>query len=247
MGYPSSQISTVGSLFTLKSVEFAHIRLRRLDISLLMETTLVALAAILAIRVFAGRSVFGTGWFVAPAVLAAGALVPTAIKGRKFAKIGLRIDQAHLSLAILAWSCLAILPTMFLGLWLLKSCGVVLPLRPVPAQNQQFVAWLFYQFMYVAVAEEVFFRGYIQSNILRSLQVSTPRSCIAAQWITIGISAAFFAGAHVITQGTIISGLTFFPGLVLGWLFARTKSLLAPILFHGIANTSYFVMAAVFA
>ncbi len=44
-----------------------------------------------------------------------------------------------------------------------------------------------------------------------------------------------------------ISILTFLPGLLMAWLFVRTRSLLAPILFHGLANVSYGIMAATFA
>ena len=101
--------------------------------------------------------------------------------------------------------------------------------------------------MYVAVAEEVFFRGFLQGNILRLMNTVMTRRHSLQRWISIVISAACFAAAHMIVQGQIISVLTFLPGLVLGWLFIRTKSLLAPILFHGLANMSYYVMAGVFA
>ncbi|MBW7992570.1 MAG: CPBP family intramembrane metalloprotease [Planctomycetes bacterium] len=68
------------------------------------------------------------------------------------------------------------------------------------------------------------------------------------------IGSAFIQGSNAIqcfsadsiVQGRIILLLTFLPGLVLGWLFIRTKSLLAPILFHGLANTCYCLMAATF-
>jgi len=53
------------------------------------------------------------------------------------------------------------------------------------------------------------------------------------------LSAAFFAIAHAMVYGQLISVLTFLPGLILGWLFVQTRSLLAPILFHGLANTWY--------
>jgi hypothetical protein len=62
-------------------------------------------------------------------------------------------------------------------------------------------------------------------------------------WIAIGISAACFALAHVIVQGRLTAVLTFVPGLILAWLFFRTGTLLAPILFHGLANVSYAMMA----
>jgi membrane protease YdiL (CAAX protease family) len=99
--------------------------------------------------------------------------------------------------------------------------------------------------MYVGVAEEVFFRGYVQNNILRSTSTITQQRRRLLQWISIIISAGCFAAAHIIVQGKIISVLIFLPGLVLGWLFIRTRSLLAPILFHGLANTYYFCVAAV--
>jgi len=41
----------------------------------------------------------------------------------------------------------------------------------------------------------------------------------------------------------MVSAVTFLPGLILGWLFIRTGSLLAPILFHGLANTFYCMLA----
>jgi membrane protease YdiL (CAAX protease family) len=99
--------------------------------------------------------------------------------------------------------------------------------------------------MYVAVAEEVFFRGYVQSNVLRLLNKTKSEQLEQPQWTSVVISAACFATAHIIIQGQMISALIFLPGLILGWLFIRTKSLLAPILFHGLANVYYCLVAAV--
>jgi hypothetical protein len=100
-----------------------------------------------------------------------------------------------------------------------------------------------HQVLYVAVAEEVFFRGYIQANVMRLLAGLRKGSPTIHQAIAIFVSAACFALAHVIVQGRAISLLTFFPGLLLAWLFVRTRTLLAPILFHGLANVTYGVMA----
>jgi len=97
--------------------------------------------------------------------------------------------------------------------------------------------------MYVAVAEEVFFRGYLQSNILKLASAIVGGQHRLQKWISIAISAACFAVAHIIVQGQVISVLTFLPGVVLGWLFSKTKTLLAPILFHGLANCCYLAMA----
>ena len=100
--------------------------------------------------------------------------------------------------------------------------------------------------MYAALAEEVFFRGYLQSNVLRLTNPVMDEPRLLQQWLSIVISAVCFALSHVIVQGQIVSALTFLPGLVLGWLFIRTKSLLAPILFHGLANVCHVVMVGLF-
>jgi membrane protease YdiL (CAAX protease family) len=99
--------------------------------------------------------------------------------------------------------------------------------------------------MYVAVAEEVFFRGYVQNNILRMTTNTAAARLGRCRWISIVLSAACFAAAHIIIQGQVISIVTFLPGLVIGWLFVRTRSLPAPILFHGLANAGYLAMAEV--
>ena len=244
MSCSSRQPSIANPLPTVESAHFFGNRLRRLDTSLLMETAAVTIAAILAIKVFGASSIFKPTWFVAPGILAAAALIPTAIRRREFAKIGLNIKQISHSLVLLGWTCTVIFPAMLSGLWLLRYLGLELPMRAVVPPAQGWVCWLFYQFMYIAVAEEVFFRGYVQNNILRLISTAKEERCRLQHWISISVSAAVFAVAHIIVQGEIISVLTFLPGLISGWLFIRTKSLLAPILFHGLANTCYAIMAS---
>ena len=247
MGYPSNQLSIANSLPTIESAQFLGNRLKQLDISLLIEIVLVTITAILAIGALNSGFLSGAAWFVAPGILVAAAIIPTAIKRRKFAEIGFNVKQIRLVLVVVCWTCVVAFPVMFCGLWLLKSYGLDLPLRPMLPEGQNWACWLFYQFMYVAVAEEVFFRGYVQGNILRLTSTVKQQQCGLQQWISTTLSAACFAAAHIIVQGQIISVLTFLPGLILGWLFIRTRSLLAPILFHGLANICYFLMTAAFA
>jgi membrane protease YdiL (CAAX protease family) len=159
----------------------------------------------------------------------------------------LNIRQAGSSLAILSWSCLAVFPITFLFLLLMRSFGLAIPLRPLPPQGQHWLSWLVYQFAWVAVAEEVFFRGYLQSNIVTLARPAHDQHSGPHAWIGVVISAGCFAAAHVIIQGQMLSILTFLPGLVLGWLFLRTRSLLPPILFHGLANAFYYWAAAALA
>jgi len=245
MSCASRQLSVANPLPTTASAQLFDIRSKRPNISLLTETAIVAIAAIMAIRILDASSIIKTSWFVAPGILIAAALVPTVITRRDFAGIGFNKRQIHHSLSLLGWACIATFPPMVLGLWLMRYWGFELPLRAVTPPAQGWFAWLFYQFMYIGVAEEVFFRGYIQDNILRLTGVIVKERQRLLQWISIIISAACFTAAHIIVHGKIISVLIFLPGLVLGWLFIRTRSLLAPILFHGLANATYLCLTAV--
>ncbi len=246
MGYQSSQLSIANSLPTAESVPLFTKGLKRFNISLLTETTLVTIAAILAIRLLAASSISNASWLVNPGILIAAALIPTAIRRVEFTKIGLNTKQIGPAILVVCKTCVVVFPALFAGLWLLKSFGLGLPLQPVPSKEQNWISWLFYQFMYVAVAEEVFFRGYVQNNILRLTNPGKDGQCRLWKWLSIVLSGACFAVAHIIVQGRLILVLTFLPGLVLGWLFIRTRSLLAPILFHGLANACYLLMAAIF-
>jgi membrane protease YdiL (CAAX protease family) len=210
------------------------------------ETVVVALGAIATVRLLHIRDAADLQWFLIPCVLVIAALGPTWIARREFPPIGLSADHLGLALRTVLLLCLGILPATYIGLWLLASSGLPIPLRPVLAGQQNLSTWLLYQFLYVATAEEVFFRGYVQANAMRLLG-ERRLSQQTRQRIAIVISAACFAVAHVVVQGQIASALTILPGLLLAWLFVRTRSLLAPILFHGLANVSYGIMASTFA
>jgi membrane protease YdiL (CAAX protease family) len=146
------------------------------------------------------------------------------------------------SLAVVCRTCVCVFPAVFLGLGLMTRMGLPIPLRPVIAGQHSWLPWLIYQFMYVAVAEEVFFRGYLQGNVMKLIGSMQSGSRQAEPLTAIIVSGMCFAVAHFVVQGQITSLLTFLPGLLLGWLFLRTQSLLAPILFHGLANVSYGLM-----
>lgn len=240
----SRQLSIANTVPTIGSAPLFGIRSKQLDVSLLMETATVTIVAILAIKLFGISSIFKSTWFLAPGILIVAALVPTAIQRRDFARISFNSKHIRHSLVLLGWACIATFPATFCGLWLMRYWGLELPLRTVIPPAHGWFSWLLYQFMYIAVAEEVFFRGYIQNNILKTASAILQERRRLLQWISIIISAACFAAAHVVIQGEIISVLTFLPGLVLGWLFVRTKSLLAPILFHGLANVFFLCVAA---
>ncbi len=76
------------------------------------------------------------------------------------------------------------------------------------------------------ISEEIFFRGLFQSMI---------RKYTGRPWVAIITSAALFAVFHFACPQTIPALLAL--GIVLGYNYARTGRLLAPILIHAIFNT----------
>jgi len=219
---------------------------RRTD-ALLLETLLVPIAAVLAVRAVNTGPLEQWRWLIVPAVLTAAAFIPAMCRKEPLRLLGFNRKHLWLSVRIVALTCFFVFPPVLLTCWLLKTCGYRSLLVPALPAEQNWIAWLVYQFMYVAAAEELFFRGYLQRNIQTLIRTWLPGRQIACIGITILLSAGVFAAAHVIVQGHALAALTFLPGLILAWLLVRTRSLLAPILFHALANTFYFVMAAALA
>ncbi|GJM16976.1 MAG: hypothetical protein DHS20C13_23030 [Thermodesulfobacteriota bacterium] len=100
-------------------------------------------------------------------------------------------------------------------------------------------AFILTQLLMVALPEEVFFRGYLQNKLGNNIK-------------GIIIVSLLFAAGHFITQclggGHNIAVcsqaiLTFFPSLVMGYLYLKTKTLWASIIFHFFANIVHIAIA----
>ena len=112
-----------------------------------------------------------------------------------------------------------------------------------PPNADEFFNLALYYFLYVALSEELFFRGYLQTRLSQIFKgrmligkINFSLACVAA--------AAVFAAGHVIVHGNT-SVFVFFPALVFGLLRDRTRGLLAPFLFHGLCNMSMAVLLCV--
>ncbi len=77
-----------------------------------------------------------------------------------------------------------------------------------------------------AVAEEIFFRGWMQPMLRK--RYSAAVSIVAVNLV--------FAPLHLIAAPYFISLLTFFPGLIMGWLRERYGNILPPMIFHFLGN-----------
>ena len=93
------------------------------------------------------------------------------------------------------------------------------------------------QFLLVAIPEEVFFRGYLQKEF-------------GNDYKAVIVVSILFAVAHLVivcaTTGImgvcIQNGLTFFPSLVMGYLYLKTKTLWSSIFFHFCANIVHILI-----
>ena len=178
-------------------------------------------------------------WLLVPGVLVGAAVAATLAFHRPFNSLGFNTNNVLLSLRLVGLSSLILLPLTVMSFWIMKNMGWMTP-APVHLEGGAWTGWIVFQFLYVATSEELFFRGYLITRLERLFR--TGRLNRISPWLCVVISAGLFALAHVIVQGSPTAALTFLPALALGWLFIRTRSLLAPILFHGIANVFYVLV-----
>jgi len=105
-----------------------------------------------------------------------------------------------------------------------------LPVRPGEAANE-----VFNQLLVIALPEEAFYRGYLQSRLDESWM---PRwrvlgANLGPGWL---VAAAVFAVGHVATVHSPARLAVFFPALLFGWLRARTGGIGASVVFHMLCN-----------
>ncbi|MGC2061743.1 MAG: CPBP family intramembrane glutamic endopeptidase [Thermodesulfovibrionales bacterium] len=85
------------------------------------------------------------------------------------------------------------------------------------------------QLVRIALPEEIFFRGFLQEVFGNNVK-------------GIVFVSLLFAAAHIpafFFYRDVSALLTFFPSLVMGFLYMRTSSILPPVLFHFLANVVF--------
>ena len=105
--------------------------------------------------------------------------------------------------------------------------------------NKLSVSFILTQLLLVALPEEVFFRGYLQTKLGNNIKGIIIVSLLFAvgHFITLCLG-----GGHSISI-CAQSILTFFPSLVMGYLYFATKSLWASIIFHFFANIVHIAIS----
>lgn len=144
------------------------------------------------------------------------------------------------SLAIFAAAAVIIFPLFFIGahFWVSYVYGQAFGGFSVPPDIIKTGA---YQLLMIALPEEFYFRGYVQSSL---------NNVFSKKWRILGadlgwswvITAAAFAIVHSFVALQWWHFAIFFPGLLFGYLRELTGSITAPILIHAMSN---IVMAIV--
>lgn len=177
-------------------------------------------------------------WFVGPWVLIGGALLPTLVGGRGSASLGLRLGSVRRTLRVLPASGMVLLGLGGGTILLFRSLGCHPPLGASGPQGDG-ASWILFQFAYAAFPEELFFRGYLLGHISHLVKTVWAKPPARANHVAVVLSAGVFGLSHIFVFGSPGAFLTFFPGLIFGWVFVKTDSLAGPVFLHGAANIGY--------
>jgi membrane protease YdiL (CAAX protease family) len=162
--------------------------------------------------------------------------LPLLLRGRRGVSnesLGLTLARWRTDLKVWAvWAAVVTVP-FALGhhLWQTALMG-----RPfVPGLPEGLLQHFFMQTLIVALAEEVFFRGYLQERLQRLWPAR--RTLFGAPFgLAIVVTSVVFALAHFVGEYNPARLGPFFPGLLFGWLRARTRTVVGAAAFHAYAN-----------
>ncbi|MEM6368252.1 MAG: type II CAAX endopeptidase family protein [Myxococcota bacterium] len=161
--------------------------------------------------------------------------------GVSWESLGLRRDRWASDVSSLGLICLLTFPPYVLGfhLWKSELLGLAFVFR-VP---RDFLWTFLSQTLVLALAEEVFFRGYLQERFDR---VYPPRIRFWGAQLGWGlvISSVFFALAHFVGEWNPTRLAPFFPSFAFGFLRARTGSIVAATSYHALCNALADLMFA---
>jgi membrane protease YdiL (CAAX protease family) len=91
------------------------------------------------------------------------------------------------------------------------------------------------QIVVIAIPEELFFRGYLQSRLEQRWPPRRSWAGAPVGWAIVAGSALFALG-HVLVDFDLQRFAVFVPGLVFGWMRARTGSIAPGAAFHALCN-----------
>lgn len=142
------------------------------------------------------------------------------------------LRSAGVALAWAAAASMIVAVPFFLGwrFWWAPKLTFALNLKPA-----DFGGDVLGQLLVIALPEEAFYRGYLQSRLDEAWP---PRWKVLGATVGPGlfVAAAIFAAGHIVTVHVPARLAVFFPALVFGWLRARTGGIGASVGFHTFCN-----------
>ncbi|MEW6417169.1 MAG: CPBP family intramembrane glutamic endopeptidase [Nitrospirota bacterium] len=103
---------------------------------------------------------------------------------------------------------------------------IVFSPSPPHLEGEGWVRGIIFQLLIISLPEEFFFRGFLQDSIGRNFKA-------------VLLVSLLFSIAHLpkaIFADDWISLLSFFPSIMMGWLYMKTNNILPGIIFHFLAN-----------
>jgi len=140
----------------------------------------------------------------------------------------LRAGLGALGYALAA--ALLIYPSFWIGfrIWWKVGAFHAAPLGPVFSDALG-------QLLVIALPEEAFYRGYLQTSLERELRAKVSVFGARIGWGVV-LTSAIFAVGHLFTELNPARLAVFFPSLVFGFLRVRSKGIGASVAFHAMCN-----------
>jgi membrane protease YdiL (CAAX protease family) len=88
---------------------------------------------------------------------------------------------------------------------------------------------LLFHLVIASIPEEIYFRGYLQEVMGNNVKGI----------VLVSIAFSIMHSPRFFLNGDISALLTFFPSLVMGWLYMKKRNLLYPVIFHFLSNVLF--------
>lgn len=176
-------------------------------------------------------------------------------RGEYLIDYGVRFDRWRRDLLLALVVCAVIFPLFFLVYW-----GFVIALPKLPfaawlapytggaALNwrlpDRFLELILAHLFAAALPEEVFYRGYMQGRLEQAWPATARLAGVPFGKAAL-VTAALFALGHLVEPAPWRLG-TFFPGLLFGWLRARSGTILPGVIVHASSNVFMKILEASF-
>ncbi|MBV70149.1 MAG: hypothetical protein CMH52_02280 [Myxococcales bacterium] len=92
------------------------------------------------------------------------------------------------------------------------------------------------QFLLVALPEEVFYRGYLQTRLEQLFPKQRRILGVDVSLMSLFLTSLIFAVGHYVTIPSPHRLAVFFPSLLFGWMRKASGGILAPLIFHALCN-----------